>query len=360
MSGPQLAGLLERIARIGSRLGVHIASLSEGAETLDAAIAGLEQIEAQIQTMAPQDSTLSQRLEEIESVIFGLVQLDFSRRASLSPVDDPVNAIAVGVNCLGEELSLRAVSKTFVDQVIESMPDGLAVTDRHGKITLANQAAGRFLGRNQAELLGEQLAAFFPGLAWEEILQAVTPHELETQSPASAQNGMPLSLALSALRDGDGQPLGLVCVLRDLSERNRQERERWRLREEVQRQAMYMDELSSPIIPLSDQVLVMPIIGSVDARRAERILETLLNGIVERRARLAILDLTGMRITDDQGVHALRRAIAGVRMLGAKLTLTGIRPDLARTLIERNIRLDDVQTVRSLQDGIAAAIGRAR
>lgn len=360
MSDPRLAGLLERIARIGSRCGVSIDAQAEDGEVLDAAIAGLERIEAQLLTSAAQDTGLAGRLQEVEDVIFGLVQLDFSRRASLSAVDDQVNAIAVGVNCLAEELSRRAVSKSFIDQVIESMLEGLVVTDVGGQITLANQAAARLLGRGQGALLGERLDSFFPLLPIDEVLKSGTTREAEAHSPGEGGRRLPLALALSLLRDGGGKPAGLVCLLRDLSERIRQEEERWRLREEVQRQAIYMDELSCPIIPLSEHVLVMPIIGSVDDHRAERIVEALLSGIVERRARLAILDLTGLRSLEEHGVGALRRAVTGVRLLGARLTLTGIRPDVARALIERGVNLGEVVTLRSLSDGIAHAMGRGQ
>ena len=99
----------------------------------------------------------------------------------------------------------------------------------------------------------------------------------------------------------------------------------------------------------------MPLIGRVDARRASQILETLLMGIYEQQAELAIVDITGVSVVDTHVAYALIQTAQAVKLLGAQVVLTGIRPEVAQTLISLGINLSDIVTLRSLQQGIAYA-----
>jgi two-component system, chemotaxis family, sensor kinase Cph1 len=117
-------------------------------------------------------------------------------------------------------------------------------------------------------------------------------------------------------------------------------------------QTILLAELSTPLIPISDDVVVMPIIGTVDTKRAQQVMETLLSGVVERRAKTAILDITGMTVMDTQVANALVQAAQSVRLLGAQVILTGIRPEIAMTLVSLGVDLREIVTHSSLQEGI--------
>jgi anti-anti-sigma regulatory factor len=125
-------------------------------------------------------------------------------------------------------------------------------------------------------------------------------------------------------------------------------------------QAMALAELSTPLLAISTQVMVMPLIGSVDARRASQVIETLLQGVAETRAHIAILDITGVPVVDTQVADALIRAAASVKLLGAQVVLTGIRPEVAQTLVGLGIDISGIITCGSLQSGIAYAIAQQR
>jgi anti-anti-sigma regulatory factor len=118
-------------------------------------------------------------------------------------------------------------------------------------------------------------------------------------------------------------------------------------------------ELSTPLLPVHEGVLVMPLVGSVDARRAERVLEVLLRGVAERRARVAIIDVTGIPTMDPSLADALVRAAKGAALLGAQAILTGIRPEVAQTLVGLGADLGGVVTSSSLDTAMAMAISRA-
>jgi rsbT co-antagonist protein RsbR len=121
-----------------------------------------------------------------------------------------------------------------------------------------------------------------------------------------------------------------------------------------------LEELSTPLIPISDTVMVMPLIGSMDSRRAQQVLDTLLHGVAVARAEIAIIDITGVSIVDTQVANALIRAALAVKLLGAQVMLTGIRPEVAQTLVGLGVDLSMIITRSSLQSGIALAMQNVR
>jgi anti-anti-sigma regulatory factor len=130
-----------------------------------------------------------------------------------------------------------------------------------------------------------------------------------------------------------------------------------KLQEEIIRvQKATLAELSTPLIPISERVVAMPLIGAMNAERAQRVLEVLLAGIAESRARVAILDITGVPSVDTHVADGLIRAAKGVRLLGAQAVLTGIRPEVAHTLVSLGIDFTGIVTERSLQSGIEYAM----
>ena len=150
----------------------------------------------------------------------------------------------------------------------------------------------------------------------------------------------------------------IASVLVNVTERKRAEealRQSIALEETIQAQNAVLAELSTPLIPISDQVVAMPLIGSVDSRRAQQVIETLLQGIAASGARIAILDITGVPVVDTQVANALIRAAQAVKLLGAQVVLTGIRPEVAQTLVGLGTDLRGIVTRSSLQSGIAYA-----
>jgi rsbT co-antagonist protein RsbR len=143
------------------------------------------------------------------------------------------------------------------------------------------------------------------------------------------------------------------------AERLRAEQDRARLQEEVIRmQAAMLEELSTPLIPLSDAVVIMPLVGTIDSKRAEQILAVVSQGVVSRAARVAIIDITGVPTVDTHVASVLIRASQAVRLLGAEVVLTGIRSRVARALVELGVDLGSLVTRGSLQAGITYAQSR--
>lgn len=115
-------------------------------------------------------------------------------------------------------------------------------------------------------------------------------------------------------------------------------------------------ELSTPLMPVHDQILALPLIGQIDDERAQRITEQLLLTVTERRTRTTIIDITGVPSVDAQVAAGIVRAAKAVQLLGAAVILCGIRPEIARTLARLDVDLTGLTMVASLKEGIELAL----
>jgi rsbT co-antagonist protein RsbR len=171
---------------------------------------------------------------------------------------------------------------------------------------------------------------------------------------------IPVHFTLFLVKDPvTGTPLGIGTVTRDITEQKRQEAERAALQQQIiDAQRNTLRELSTPLIPITDNVVIMPLIGTIDSGRAQQIMEALLDGVAQHRAELVILDITGVSLVDTQVSQAFIQAAQAVKLLGAQVMLTGIGPQIAQTLVTLGVDLSTIQTRNNLQAGIAAALRR--
>ncbi|EYF04149.1 STAS domain-containing protein [Chondromyces apiculatus] len=121
-----------------------------------------------------------------------------------------------------------------------------------------------------------------------------------------------------------------------------------------------LQKLSAPVIPITRDTVVVPLIGALDATRVQQITEGMLETLSSRQASLVILDATGAGMLDIQASDALIKAARGARLLGAEVVMTGISPATAQALVEFGAHLDGIKTLGSLQDGVAYALTRRR
>jgi rsbT co-antagonist protein RsbR len=128
------------------------------------------------------------------------------------------------------------------------------------------------------------------------------------------------------------------------------------LRELVQRQTDAIDALSTPLIPLHEEVMIMPLVGELDVRRLARVREALVDGLHRSTARVAIIDITGVPALDQTVAAGLVRAARSARLLGAKVVITGMQPAIAGALVDMDLDFADVRAERSLQRGIEVAM----
>ncbi len=150
----------------------------------------------------------------------------------------------------------------------------------------------------------------------------------------------------------DGVMLDVSESIRDQAVQREAEQQQAIIRE----QAAMLAELSTPLIPISDGVLVMPLIGTITDRRAQQVMETLLEGIVQHQAETVLLDITGVKMVDTSVANALIQVARAVNLIGAHIVLTGIQPRIAQTLVQLGVSLGNIVTYSTLQAGIASIL----
>ncbi|HSN25756.1 MAG TPA: protoglobin domain-containing protein [Kofleriaceae bacterium] len=123
----------------------------------------------------------------------------------------------------------------------------------------------------------------------------------------------------------------------------------------IRMQSEAIKELSTPVLQLRERMLLMPIIGIVDTHRAQLIMENLLGDIRAKRARVVVMDVTGVSTIDSGVANHLLRTIAAARLMGANVIVTGISSDVATALVALGIALDEIRAVGDLQSGIEEA-----
>lgn len=121
----------------------------------------------------------------------------------------------------------------------------------------------------------------------------------------------------------------------------------------VEKQEADIEALSTPLIPLQDDVVAMPLVGDLDPKRIDKARQTLVEGLHARGAKAALLDLTGVPRLDTGSAEALLSAAKAAQLLGAKVVITGMRPEIAASIADLGLHLDGVATERSLQSGIS-------
>ena len=132
-----------------------------------------------------------------------------------------------------------------------------------------------------------------------------------------------------------------------------------KVREEVIiRQQEELMELSTPVVKLWDGILALPIIGTLDSARTQIVMESLLQRIVETGAEVAIIDITGVPTVDTLTAQHLLKTITAARLMGADCIISGIRPQIAQTIVYLGVDLQDVVTKASLADAFALALKR--
>ncbi len=121
-------------------------------------------------------------------------------------------------------------------------------------------------------------------------------------------------------------------------------------------QKMALQELSAPLIPVFENITIMPLVGTIDTDRAKKIMENLLQGVVKHRAEVVLIDITGVPLVDTMVAHHIIQSAEAVRLIGAKCLIVGIRPEIAQTIVNLGIDLSHIITKNSLRKGIEAAL----
>ena len=160
----------------------------------------------------------------------------------------------------------------------------------------------------------------------------------------------------------------MILDLRAMMEENRAQEQRLRRQAEelaaklvkIEQQEAAIRELSTPVIEVWDDVLVLPIVGILDTKRSVELMNNLLQSIVRTQSKNIIIDITGVEVVDTKTADYLLKVVRAARLLGARCVLTGLGPAVAQTLVDIGADLTEVTTLRNLKEGLKHCLGRAQ
>ena len=254
-----------------------------------------------------------------------------------------------------------------MDELLNNAPCGFLSLADDGRVLAANATLLGWLGYRDGELDGLHFESVLPpgGRIFYQThffpLLKLHGRAEEVYLSLRARDGgdVPV-LANAARRECAGSAVN-DCVFVPMRQRRRFEDELLAAKREAEEANRLKDELiedlSTPVINVAEGVLLAPVIGSLNRERADRMTSALLRAVVERRARVVIIDVTGTRRLGADVAQHLTRAAAAVRLMGAACVLTGIGAAVARTLVSVGADLSGVEVRRSLADGLRFAYG---
>ena len=266
---------------------------------------------------------------------------------------------------------MDAVSKVLAEQRQELLTDWLRAQPAGTGAADGREQPARFLSA-LAAALAVLPAGDLDAPAWADLRDV-----LDELARARAQRGAsPAETALFVLSlkeslftrlrasaDGDAQALAeaLWAATRVLDRLGLYTTEAYQKGREqiIARQQQELLELSTPVVALWDGILALPLIGTLDSARTQIVMESLLQKIVDTGAPIAIIDITGVPTVDTLVAQHLLKTVAAARLMGADCIISGIRPQIAQTIVHLGVDLSDVTTKATLADAFAVALRRS-
>ncbi|TNE48420.1 MAG: PAS domain S-box protein [Deltaproteobacteria bacterium] len=197
-------------------------------EPHEQALRALQELKKESSRWRSMRTKTNKKLNELVDAMVAFASLDFFHKAPVGTEGDLFDALATGLNALGEELHSSTVSRGLLHDIISSMLDTLLVTDEQGQIQLANTALYELLGYKESELLDQPVSMIFAEESLEkihlpDILQGQAFQNQEVWYQAKSGQKIPVSLSISILHQPHKETKGVVCLAQDITERKRQE-----------------------------------------------------------------------------------------------------------------------------------------
>ncbi|MFM7809531.1 MAG: PAS domain S-box protein [Planctomycetota bacterium] len=262
---------------------------------------------------------------------------------------------------LGDAAKLNAIDRTMA--VIEFQPDGT--------ILQANAAFLAVMGYTEAEIKGQHHRMFVTKDELKSLEYAGFWKALADGKPKSGQfhrlhksgKSVWLEANYNPVLDLDGRVERVVKFAIDITEKVemaratevalRQSREAERIREELDRA---LEQMSTPVMPIWDGILLLPLIGVVDSSRTDNAVTKTLERINETRSKVFLLDISGVPAVDTAVANQLLKITKATQLMGCETLISGLSPSIARTMVELGVQVGEVRTTATLRDAFAIAL----
>lgn len=251
-------------------------------------------------------------------------------------------------------------SQRLIQDLIDNSSAVIYAKDLAGRYILSNRGFEELYQLKKSEVIGKTDYDLYPKETADsftrkdrQALEAGCALQWEGDAPGG---GVYLSVKFPML-DENGQAYGIGGISTDITGIKQSEADREFLQAHIisaQRDALR--ELSTPIIPVLEQVIILPLIGAIDDQRAKDITRALLAGISRHHAKIVIIDITGVPMIDSDVADHLNRAFQAARLKGARTIVTGVSDAVAETIIDLGIDWSKIQTLSDLQTGLMMAL----
>ena len=266
--------------------------------------------------------------------------------------------------------------KRILASTLDSIADGIIVADDKGNLTHFNPAAEQMIGIGRVEVAPDAWSSTYgifkpDGTAFPStelpLYRSLQGESVDGVEMIARHPGRPegtwLSVSARPILNDAGTPVGGVVVFRDIADRKRWEKELeiqlTREREKnlmLERMRNAVQELSTPVLEVWDDVLALPVIGIVDSRRSAEMMERLLREVEHKQCRFVIIDITGVDVIDTATADHFIKIVNAVQILGARCIITGARGAVAQTLASLGMDLGPLVTLRNLKHALRECI----
>ena len=277
---------------------------------------------------------------------------------SITPVYDDQGEI-IGTAGIVSDISERKASeeeRAILESAIDTASTGIVIAGVNGTIVRANAAINEMLGHSadSDDLFGMNLDFALTDESKDIFKEEIIPAMEEggwrgdLQLVTADTDIIDVDASISPVMNNEGEMVAIAAMVTDITEQREMEMI-------LQEQNQAMMEMSTPVITLWDEIVMLPLVGTIDDDRAMQMTERLLEAIVGYEARVAILDVTGVAVIDTSVARNLLKAVDAASMLGAKVVVTGFSPSAAQTLAQLGVDFASLMTQGSLRAGIAQA-----
>ena len=244
-------------------------------------------------------------------------------------------------------------------EIIQTVDEPLFVLNESFAIVFGNRAFDSTFGVNRAEIEGNSIYSIGGGMFDIPLIRekldlvfrekrTLESFDLEHTFPKAGKRTFTIIASLMR-RYGNATSEQMVVRFIDITEKLIAERS-------IRQKTQEILELSTPISKIWDEILILPLIGTLDTIRANKMIEQLLEAIRRESARYIIMDGTAVQSIDETGATNIIKATVAIKLLGAQVIMTGIKPEVAMTMVQLGIELRDIQTRATLQEGVQFAL----
>ncbi|WP_437594276.1 PAS domain S-box protein [Sorangium sp. So ce1000] len=257
----------------------------------------------------------------------------------------------------GRQADASRDDSVILRAILDYVPIAACKYDRDGVFTHHDGKGLENSGLKPGDLIGKNVFDVYGAdpVAADGMRRALSGEIVENQVE---NQGVTWRSWLLPVVDERGTPNGAVSVTFDITDMKRKEIELQARIDMIQSQQQVIRALSTPIIEVWDRVLTLPMVGVVDSLRTSEVMDSLLDAISSKGARFAILDLTGVDAVDTKTASYLIEMVRAIRLLGAEGVITGIRSNVAQTMIALGVDLSGIITMGNLRAGLKLCIQR--